>query len=65
MIEALKFGILAVDGLPEGKNKLAAKANLRSIASRLPRLAIDRAIELAEAWEPLYQEKSLMGDTPE
>ena len=65
LIEALKFGILAVDGLPEGKNKLAAKANLRSIASRLPRLAIDRAIELAEAWEPLYQEKSLMGDTPE
>ena len=64
LIEALKFGILAVDGLPEGKNKLTAKANMKSIASRLPESAIGRAIELAKAWEPLYQEKNLMGDTP-
>jgi hypothetical protein len=63
LIETLKFGILAANQLPEGKNKLAARANARSIASRLPQSAIDRAIELSKAWEPLYQEKSLMGDS--
>jgi hypothetical protein len=64
LIEALKFGILAMDGLPEGKNKLTAKANMQSIAARLSKSAIGRAIESAKAWEPLYQEKYLMSDTP-
>lgn len=64
LIEALKFGILAMDGLPEGKNKSAAKVNIQKVASRISESARERAIELAKAWEPLYQEKNLMSDSP-
>jgi hypothetical protein len=65
LIEALKFSILAVTTLPEGKNKLNANDNMLKIGSLLSESAKDRAIELALDWEPLYQEKYLMSDTPQ
>jgi hypothetical protein len=64
LVEAFKFGLLAVAALPEGTNKANASANAQKIGSRLSKPARDRAIELARNWEPLYQEEYLMSDTP-
>jgi len=64
LIEALKFGLLALGQLPEGKNKVAAKKQVVEIAARLPESARERAVELAKAWDPLYQERHLMSDSP-
>lgn len=65
LIEALKFGLLAVAQLPEGKNSLAAKNNVRSLSAKLSESGRARALALAKAWDSLYQEKYLMSDTPE
>jgi hypothetical protein len=64
LVEALKFSLLAMGSLGEGKNKATARANMLKIASKLSESARDRALELAKDWDPLYQEKYLMGDTP-
>ena len=64
LIEALKFGLLAIEKLPEGKNMLVAKTNVRIISSRLSKSAMNRAVELAKAWDPLYQERHLLSDSP-
>jgi hypothetical protein len=63
LIEALKFALLAVHTLPEGLNAGVAQATARNILAMLPEAAINRAIDLARDWDPLYQEKYLMSDT--
>ena len=63
LIEALKFALLAVHTLPEGLNAAIAQSTARKILAMLPEAAINRAIDLARDWDPLYQEKYLMSDT--
>ena len=63
LIEALKFALLAVHTLPEGLNAAVAQSTARKILAMLPEAAINRAIDLARDWDPLYQEKYLMSDT--
>ena len=64
LIEALKFALLAIDKLPDGMNKATATKTAEKLKAVLPQAAQDRAKALADAWEPLYQEKYLMSDTP-
>jgi hypothetical protein len=52
-----------VHTLPEGLNAGVAQATARNILAMLPEAAINRAIDLARDWDPLYQEKYLMSDT--
>ncbi len=61
--EALKFAYLAYAQLPAGTNRKAATAAIKKIESMVPEQVKQTARELAHAWEPLYQEKYLMGDT--
>jgi hypothetical protein len=63
LVEALKFAILAERKLRPGKNHLAAKDNIENLTRRLIETDIFRARAAAESWEPLYQERRLMGDT--
>ncbi|MEI8400520.1 MAG: hypothetical protein WCG12_06905 [Alcaligenaceae bacterium] len=63
LIEALKFALLALQTLPEGLNITAAQVTARKILAMLPEAGINRAVDLARDWDPLYQEKYLMGDT--
>lgn len=65
LIEALKFGYLAYERLPEGINKKTAFKSIREIESKLSQKAIEYAKLLARRWEPLYQETHTLGDTPE
>jgi len=65
LIEAVKFGLLAVSALPDGKNKDYAVKNLKVLTKKVSKEGYARAVELAGAWQPLYQEEHLMGDTPE
>lgn len=64
LVEALKYGILATKYLPNGKNKASAQANVKKISAQLSKEDKDHAVDLAAKWEPLYQEKYLMSDTP-
>jgi hypothetical protein len=63
LIEALKYGLLAIYKLPEGLNMLMAEEITRKILAILSPDSIQRAKELARNWDPLYQEKYLMSDT--
>jgi hypothetical protein len=63
LIEALKYGLLAMYKLPEGLNMLMAEEITRKILAILSPDSIQRAKELARNWDPLYQEKYLMSDT--
>lgn len=65
LIEAVKFGMLAVLNLQDGKNKDYAMRNLKLLTKQVSKQGYARAVELAHAWQPLYQEEHLMGDTPE
>jgi hypothetical protein len=62
LIEALKFAILAEKKLRPGKNHLAAKDNVENLTRRLEKPEIFSARAAAETWEPLYQERRLVGD---
>ena len=64
LIEALKFAILAFNKLPDGSNKTAAYEAGKKLFNKLSVAAKEKAKVLAEAWEPLYQEKYLMSDAP-
>ena len=63
LIEALKFALLASQGLPDGKNKATAKEAVRSISARVSKDSRSMALDLAKKWEPLHQEEYLMGDS--
>ena len=65
LVEAVKFGLLAVSNLPAGKNKEHARQILSALTKKVSRQAYTKAVELAQAWQPLYQEEYLMGDRPE
>lgn len=65
LVEAVKFGLLAVSTLPDGKNKDYAIQNLKALTIKVSKEGYARAVELARVWQPLYQEEYLMGDTPE
>ena len=45
-------------------NKASAKATAEKLNAVMGQSAKDRAKALADAWEPLYQERHLMSDTP-
>lgn len=64
LTDALKFAILAFNKLPEGSNKTAAYEAGKKLLSKISAASKDKAKALAEAWEPLYQEKYLMSDAP-
>ena len=64
LTEALKFALLAVETLPEGHNKSTAESTARSILANLSIKHIEKAVELSKNWNPLFQEKYLMADTP-
>ena len=63
LVQALKFAILAAQNLKEGKNKNHAVTTIYLIKSQLNASAKARAEELAKAWNPLAQEKNLLGDS--
>ena len=53
MIEALKFGLLAVEHLPDGADREAAKKNVREARKALSRDEFQLAIDAARLWKPL------------
>ena len=61
-MEALKFGLLALKSLPDGKNKATAQSNVEKISGQLAKEDRDRASYLANQWSPLFQEKHTLGD---
>ena len=64
LTEALKFAILADDNLKPGRSRDNAVNAYNRIVQMLPRSAFDRAVKLAKEWDPLFQEKNLVGDKP-
>lgn len=65
LIEAAKFAFLAVDRLPEGKNKNTAQECLASLSKRLNEDDLELAYTLSKKWIPLFQEHRLMSDAPQ
>lgn len=53
LIEALKFGLLAVEYLPNGADREAAKKSVREARKALSRDEFQLAIDAARLWEPL------------
>lgn len=64
LTEALKFAILADENLAKGSNRYNANNTVNRLISMVPKSAVTRAIKLAREWDPLMQEKYLMGDKP-
>lgn len=64
LIEALKYAILAKALLPDGGNKDLARLQEGLIVAKLSPHGIEKAVELAQAWEPLTQEEYLQEDSP-
>lgn len=64
LVEAFKFSILARLMLPDGGNKDLAQLLQGMLMERLSEQARDTAYELVKAWEPLFQEEFLIGDSP-
>jgi hypothetical protein len=62
--EALKFALLAQKELRGEKNRAKATALVAALSAKLSRELIQAATGMAKAWNPLYQEKRLMGDPP-
>jgi len=64
LTEALKFAILANENLAKGINRHNANNTINRLISMVPKTAVTRAFKLAKEWDPLMQEKYLMGDKP-
>ncbi len=64
LTEALKFAILANQNLPKGFNRYNANNTVNRLITMVPKTAVIRANKLAKEWNPLMQEKYLMGDKP-
>lgn len=62
LIEALKFGLLAVKELGGEKNRKSAEAVVAVLKQKLSPEQIKMAEDLARVWKPLYQEKMILGD---
>jgi len=65
LVTAAFFAMLAVERLPDGKNKLSAEDALETLSKKLSSEEFSRARELASRWKPLFQERRLMGDSPD
>lgn len=65
LVEALTFAFLAARQLKPGRNRTLAEANVARLSGRLAAADITRARIAAADWEPLRQERWLMGDAPE
>ncbi len=64
LVDAAKFAILAVDCLPNGRNKDAANRIAERLADQLSTQDWSRSYDLAKAFRPLYQEPRLLSDIP-
>lgn len=64
LVEAAKYAAIAFGLLPDGKNKASAGALAESLSKRLSAADKQRALDLVNAWAPLYQEEHLLGDKP-
>jgi len=62
LVEAMKFAILAVNELPEGKRKNTATNTFNSLEERLSEERISEANMLSESWVPLYNERRRMSE---
>ena len=65
LIEAAKYAILAIKGLPSGGNKLKAQKLFQEINERLEDEELDKASNLAKNWKPLFNELGKMKDSPD
>jgi hypothetical protein len=59
----MKYSLLALKHLSGGHNKDKAQKTNQKIEERLSEAQLEAAKSLAENWEPLFQERRLMGDT--
>ena len=64
LVEALKFGLLAVKYLSDGENKTVAEGTVKSINAKLSKKSKARAYVMADTWDPLFQERRMMSDKP-
>ncbi len=64
LIIAAKYAALAIEKLPEGKNKLSAEEVINSLKQILHPDSFKFAIQLAENFKPIYEEKWTLTDSP-
>ena len=64
LILAAQYAILASKLLPEGKNRASAIQLQQSLQDTLPSDWYKYAVALSEAYQPIHDEPSKMGDTP-
>jgi hypothetical protein len=64
LVDAAKFAILAVENLPDGRNKNAAQRITERLSEQLSTDDWNRSCALAKAFSPLYQESRLLADAP-
>ena len=65
VVDAAKFAILAIEQLPEGKNKEVAQKCFGELQKVMSDEQFRQAEELARAWKPLFQETRLLSDAPD
>jgi len=65
VIDAAKFAMLAIEGLPEGVNKASAQKCFGDLQKVLTDDQFRQAEKLAQNWKSLFQETRLMSDTPD
>lgn len=59
-IEAVKFGLLAIEHLPDGPDRETARKDVRALKAVMPSWAFKRATERARNWVPLFEETYTM-----
>lgn len=64
LLEAATFAHLALEKLPQGFNHKAAHDCLELLKGRLTEDELQKSQDRATRWQPLYQERRLMSDTP-
>lgn len=60
-IEAAKFCLLAVEHLPPGPDRDAAKKHLRELRAKMSDSDFKLAISAAKQWEPLQDDEMKLG----
>ncbi len=60
-IEAVKFGLLAIEYLPDGSDREEARKDIRALKAVMPSWAFKRAVERARNWAPLFEEQFTLG----
>ncbi len=64
-IEAVKFGLLAIEHLPDGADREKARKDIRALKAVMPAWAFKRAVERARTWVPLFEEQYTMQPSTE